>query len=112
MIPFLLMGVFLMLPTFVAGELEKDIKIIDDVGIEGRSAPSDTSPVWEIFFSTTTVWPPASMTTEPGHASPKPTEKPISVAGNGGGCAEVEICTEANPALCPIVLGRKPWTPV
>jgi hypothetical protein len=21
----------------------------------------------------------------------------------------VEICTEANPAVCPIVLGRKPW---
>jgi hypothetical protein len=31
------------------------------------------------------------------------------VAGTGGGCAEVEICTEANPAVCPIVLGRKPW---
>jgi hypothetical protein len=114
LIPFLLMGFFFLLPSFATGELEKDITVIDDLGIEGRSAPANTSPVWEIFFSTTTVWPPASTgtITEPRNASPEPSEKPIGVASNGGDCgpsAEVEICTEANPAVCPIVLGRKPW---
>lgn len=112
LIPLLLMGLFFLLPSLAVGDLEKEIKIIDDLGIAGRSAPAETSPVWEIFFSTTTVWPVASTTTEPHHTSSEPTEKPISVAGNGGDCgpsAEVEICTEANPALCPIVLGRKPW---
>jgi hypothetical protein len=114
LIPFLVMGFFFLLPSFAAGDLEKDITIIDDIGIGGRSAPADTSPVWDIFLSTTTVWPPASTgpITVPHAASPEPTEKPISVAGNGGGCgpsAEVGICTEANPAVCPIVLGRKPW---
>lgn len=112
LIPFLLMGFFLLLPSVAIGSLEKDIKIIDDLGIEGRSAPADTSPVWEIFFSTTTIWAPASTITEPREASSEPTEKPISVVSNGGGCgpaAEVEICTLANPAVCPIVLGRKPW---
>jgi hypothetical protein len=112
LIPLLLMGFFMLLPEFVAGKLEKDIEIIDDVDIKGRSAPSDTSPVWIINFFTTTVWPPASTVTAPREASPEPTEKPISVVSNGGSCgpsAEVEICTEANPAVCPIVLGRKPW---
>lgn len=117
LVPLLLMGFFFLLPSLATGNLEKDIEIIDDVSIEGRSAPAETSPVWEIFFSTTTIWLPASTgtTTAPGRASSEPTEKPIGVATNGGGCApsaEVEICTEANPAVCPIVLGRKPWKPV
>ena len=97
------------MPAFVAGELEKDIAIVNDMAIERDAAPTSESPVWEIYLSTTTVWPPAS--TIPATSS-EPTEKPISVAGNGGDCglsAEVEICTEANPAVCPVVLGRKPW---
>ena len=109
-----MMGFFLLLPSFVAGDLEKDITIVDDMVVGRDTALTSTSPVWEIFFSTTTIWPPAATVTAPREASSKPTEKPIGVAGNGGGCgpsAEVEICTEANPAVCPIVLGRKPWTP-
>lgn len=69
------------------------------------TAPSsELSPVWIINFSTI------------AGTNSEPTEKPISVAGNGDWCgprsAKVEICTEKNPAVCPIVLGRKPWTPV
>lgn len=115
LIPFVLMGFFLSLPAFVGGEMEKDITIVDDVvvGRDAGSIDTNTSPVWEIFFSTTTVWPPASTTiTTTAEARSETTEKPVSVAGNGGGCgpsAEVEICTEGNPAVCPIVLGRKPW---
>lgn len=106
LIPFLLMGFFLLLPSFVAGDLEN---------VEGRSVPADTSPVWEIFSSTTAIWPHASNITESREGSSSASiEKPISVADNSGGCgpsAEVEFCTESNPAVCPIVLGRKPWTP-
>lgn len=115
LIPFLLMGVFFLFSSLTVGNLEKDIKIIDDMVVTKRdSTPSsELSPVWIIDFSTTTVWPPASTITS---TNSEPTEKPISVAGNGGLCgprsAEVEICTEKNPAVCPVVLGRKPWTPV
>lgn len=114
LIPFLLMGFFLLVPSFVAGELKKDIKIIDDMVLERETPPSGESPVWIIGFFTTTIWPPASTgtITAPGDTSSEPTEKPISVASNGGGCgplAEMEVCTEASPAVCPIVLGRKPW---
>jgi len=115
LLPFLLMGFFFLLPAFVGGEMEKDITIVDGMVVGRDAAPIDTntSPVWEIFFSTTTAWPPASaMITATGDVRLETTEKPIGVAGNGGGCgpsAEAEICTEANPAVCPIVVGRKPW---
>jgi hypothetical protein len=116
LVPFLLMGIFLLLPAFVGGEMEKDITIVDDMVVGRDAAPIDTntSPVWEIFYSTTTVWPPASTITAPPGTTTETSAEPISVAGNGngGGCgpsAEVEICTEGNPAVCPIVLGRKPW---
>lgn len=113
LIPFLLMGFFLLLPFFAAGNLEKDVTIIDDMVVGRDAAPTSTSPVREIFSSTMTIWLPAVTATAPREAnSSEPTEKPISIAGNGGGCgpsAEVEICTEANPAVCPIVVGRKPW---
>jgi hypothetical protein len=113
LIPFLLMGFFLFSPSLAAGNLEKDVTIIDDMVVGRDAAPTDTdtSPVWMVFHSTTTVWPPASTMTA---MDSEPTGKPVSVAGDTGGCgpsAEVEICTEANPAVCPIVLGRKPWTP-
>jgi hypothetical protein len=112
------MGFFLLFPPFAAGNLEKDITTVDDMVVGRDTAPADTgtSPVWMIFHSTTTVWLPAVTVTAPREtSSSEPTEKPVSVAGNGGGCgpsAEVEICTEGDPAVCPIVLGRKPWTPV
>lgn len=115
LVPVLLMVFFFMLPSFAAGGLEKDLTIVDDVVVGRDTAATSTSPVWEIFFSTTTIWPPASAITAPREMSSKPTEKPIGVASNAGECgpsAEVEICTEANPAVCPVVLGRKPWTPV
>lgn len=113
LIPFLLMGFFLLSPSLATGNLERDVKIMDDmlVGRDAAPADTDTSPVWMVFHSTTTVWPPASTMTA---MSSEPTGKPVSVAGNSGGCgpsAEVEICTEANPAVCPVVLGRKPWMP-
>ena len=113
LVPFLLMGFFLWSPSLAVGNLEKDVTIIDDmvVGRDAATTDTETSPVWMIFRSTTTVWPPASTMTA---VDSEPTGKPVSVAGNSGGCgssAEVEICTEANPAVCPIVLGSKPWTP-
>ncbi|GAB7324487.1 hypothetical protein MBLNU13_g08406t1 [Cladosporium sp. NU13] len=113
LIPFLLMVFFLLLPSFVAGNLEKHITIVDDMVVGRDVGPTSTSPAWEIFFSTNTVWLPAVTVTAPREASSsEPTEKPVSVAGDGGGCgssAEVEICTEVNPAVCPVVLGRKRW---
>ena len=115
LVPFLVMGFFFVLPSFAAGNLEKDVTIVDDMVVGRDAVPTSTSPVWEIFLSTTTIWLPAATITAPGVASSsEPTGKPIDVASNGGGCGpsvEVEICTEANPAVCPLVVGRKPWTP-
>jgi hypothetical protein len=101
---------FFFLPSFTAATQEKDIKIIDDTvaNVEASSAPSSESPVWNIYLSTITVWPPASTSTIkalPNTSSETPTA-PIIVASNGGECgpsAEVEICTEVDPAVCPIV---------
>ena len=112
----LLLALFFLLPSFAAGALEKGFEIIDDAVFRDGGAATNTSPVWEIFKTTTMVWPPAftSMITSPPVTSPEAPIEPISVATHGGGCSPspVEICTEANPAVCPIVLGGKAWRPV
>lgn len=58
-----------------------------------RSAQNDdVSPIWITYYSTTTVWPPAVTATTP--------------LGLGS-----SVCTEADPAVCPIVEGRKTGVP-
>lgn len=110
MIPLLVMGYFLT-SAFAADVLAKDNEVIDHQDLPRQAPPPETSPVWEIYYSTTTVYPPAVTVASPSCAPGAPATGLIGVAGNDGGHDPyaTEICTEKNPAVCPIVLGRKAW---
>jgi hypothetical protein len=113
-IPLLLMGFFL-LPAPAAGEKENDKKPVDNAVMAREAAPQDTSPIWITYYSTTTVWLPVVTVTAPPVANSAPSTAPISEAGLTWQTAQPAIgtvCTEKNPAVCPIVLGRKAWKPV
>lgn len=112
LIPVMLMSFFL-LPPFAAAAQEKNNNAVEGTGSGSETAPLNESPVWEIHYSTTTVWPPTVTITTPKDARPKSSGASISVAGSGRGSSGLDtVCTEADPAVCPIVLGRKPWRPM
>lgn len=105
-IPLLIMAYFLT-PTLAADVPANDTEAIVHQGLPRQASPLNTSPVWEIDYSTTTVYPPAITSCAPG----APATETTGVAGVGEGHDPYAtgICTEKNPAVCPIVLGRKAW---
>jgi hypothetical protein len=112
-IPLFLMGFFL-LPALATGAKEKDKKPVDTAILAREASPQDLSPIWVTYYSTTTVWLPVVTVTAPPVANSAPTA-PISEAGITWQTAQPAIgtsCTEKDPAVCPIVLGRKAWQPV
>lgn len=58
-----------------------------------RSAQDGISPIWITCYSTTTTWLPVVTITAP----------PVLRSGS--------VCTEADPAVCPVVGGRKTGIP-
>jgi uncharacterized membrane protein len=107
-VPLFLMGFFL-LPALAAGAKEKDKKPVDTVILAREASPQDLPPIWVTYYSTTTVWLPVVTVTAPPVANSAQTA-PISEAGITWQTAQPAIgtvCTEKDPAVCPIVLGRK-----
>lgn len=109
-IPVLVMGYFLT-PALAADVPESDPQAFDHQDLPRQAPPPNTSPVWEIYSSTTTVYPPAVAVASPSCAAAGSPTGAIGVAGIGGGKDPYAtgICIEKNPAVCPIVLGRKAW---
>jgi hypothetical protein len=113
-IPLCLMGFFL-LPALATGAKEKDKEPVNTAILAREASPQDLSPIWVTYYSTTTVWLPVVTVTAPTVANSAPSTAPISEAGITWQTAQPAIgtvCTEKDPAVCPIVLGRKAWQPV
>jgi hypothetical protein len=112
-LPLFVMGFFL-LPALATAAKEKDKEAVDTAILAREASPQDLSPIWVTYYSTTTIWLPMVTVTAPPVANSAPSTAPISEAGITWQTPQPAIgtlCTEKNPAVCPIVLGRKAWQP-
>ncbi|KAM0717861.1 hypothetical protein Q7P37_006193 [Cladosporium fusiforme] len=77
-----------------------------------RMAQTELPPIWITYYSTTTIMLPTVTVTGAPCTEANQALCPILLRGNPWDTPAEATCTEANQAVCPIVLGRKGWMPI